>query len=113
MIKIEEIFSGFREEWGTDDFQGQFVEPPYYGEFTDSRPMFLVGGRGTGKTIALRSLHFTNPAGPKHHGLLGIYVRAFKNRVRAFTAHHVPVDVQVRWSWFLGQSEGEVKVYSD
>lgn len=83
------MFADYRSEWIRADFDERFVEPPYYQRFLDIRPTFLIGGRGTGKTIALRSLHFSNKdatGGPRH---LGIYVKAFKNRVAAFAGTHL------------------------
>lgn len=93
MTKIDRMFSDYRSEWIVDDFDERFVEPPYYGRFLDMRPTFLIGGRGTGKTITLRSLHFSNKdreGRPRH---LGIYVKAFKNRILAFSGRHVDQEV--------------------
>ncbi len=93
MSELDRMFSDYRSEWIVDDFDERFVEPPYYHRFLDMRPTFLIGGRGTGKTIALRSLHFSNKdrdGKPRH---LGIYVKAFKNRILAFTGRHLPDDM--------------------
>ena len=89
------MFADYRSEWVRSDFDERFVEPPYYQRFLDIGPTFLIGGRGTGKTIALRSLHFSNKdsAGRPRH--LGIYVKAFKNRVAAFSGTHLENDVWV------------------
>lgn len=93
MGELDRMFSDYRSEWIVDDFDERFVEPPYYHRFLDMRPTFLIGGRGTGKTIALRSLHFSNKdhyGKPRH---LGIYVKAFKNRILAFTGTHLSDDM--------------------
>lgn len=89
------MFADYRSEWIRSDFDDRFVEPPYYQRFLGIRPTFLIGGRGTGKTIALRSLHFSNKnaAGQPRH--LGIYVKAFKNRVAAFSGTHLEARVWV------------------
>ena len=91
----EDIFSDYRSEWIVNDFDDRFVEPPYYHRLLGPRPTFLIGGRGTGKTIALRSLHFSNRpvAGSSHYG---IYVKAFKNRVLAFSGSHLPEEQWTR-----------------
>ena len=96
MFKPTEMFSDYRSEWILDDFDARFVEPPYYTQFLDIRPTFLIGGRGTGKTVALRSLHFshTNDEGRPRH--LGIYVKAFKNRILAFSGEHVSEETWTR-----------------
>ena len=93
MDELDRMFSDYRSEWIVDDFDERFVAPPYYHRFLGMRPTFLIGGRGTGKTIALRSLHFSNKSqdgSPRH---LGIYVKAFKNRILAFSGRHVRDDV--------------------
>lgn len=85
---LNDLFADYRSEWIGHDFDERFVEPSYYSNFLEMRPTFLIGGRGTGKTIALRSLHFSNrgPDGRPRH--FGIYVKAFKNRVLAFSGDH-------------------------
>lgn len=96
MTALDRIFSDYRVEWADTDFRGRFVSPPYYREFKGSQPMFLVGGRGTGKTIALRSLHFRSTQEPGDPSKTGIYVKAHKNRVQSFVAEHVPEGVRLR-----------------
>lgn len=91
---LSRVFSDYRDEWAVGDFNERFVRPPYYDQFVGNEPVFLVGGRGTGKTVALRSMHFRNSQGPQTQ--LGIYIKAFKNRVQAFSAANLNPDVQVR-----------------
>ena len=95
MDELDSMFADYRSEWIRSDFDERFVEPPYYQRFLGIRPTFLLGGRGTGKTVALRSLHFSNKdtAGRPRH--LGIYVKAFKNRVTAFSGTHLTPDTRV------------------
>ena len=91
----EGMFADYRSEWIGSDFEERFVEPPYYRRFLDIRPTLLVGGRGTGKTVTLRSLHFSNVDAngePRH---LGLYVKAFKNRVTAFAGSHLEEEVWI------------------
>ncbi len=81
---LRRLFGDYRFEWRPTGLGALFVEPPYFGELLALRPTFLIGGRGTGKTTALRSLitEYAPPAVPQT--ILGIYIRINKNRVRAF-----------------------------
>jgi hypothetical protein len=90
--KLGDLFSDYRAEWSAALFGDLFIAPPYFSKLEIRRPCFLIGGRGTGKTTALRSLRFdasaarlTSDSLPS--GVLpyfGIYIRINKNRVRAF-----------------------------
>ena len=93
-MEIDNLFSDYREEWAVGDFSERFVKPPYYNELVGNQPVFLVGGRGTGKTVALRSLHFRNQ--PLDRKRSGIYVRAFKNRVQAFSRPFLDEEDRIR-----------------
>ncbi|WP_209440485.1 ORC-CDC6 family AAA ATPase [Paraburkholderia dilworthii] len=90
---VQHLFGDYRAEWSQPDFAALFTPPPYTEKLVHPRPSFLVGGRGTGKTTALRSLRFDaayarsqasdfGSDGLPHYG---IYVRINKNRVRAFS----------------------------
>ena len=92
LTALNRVFSDYRDEWAVGDFNERFVRPPYYDQFVGNEPVFLVGGRGTGKTVALRSLHFRNSSGGKTQ--LGIYIKAFKNRVQAFSGANLDIDTQ-------------------
>ena len=93
-MDINRIFSDYRHEWAAGDFNDRFVKPPYYDQFVGHEPVFLLGGRGTGKTVTLRSLNFRNAT--ESHVQTGIYVKAFKNRVEAFSVANVDPDLQIR-----------------
>lgn len=93
-MDITRIFSDYRHEWAAGDFNDRFVKPPYYEQFVGHEPVFLVGGRGTGKTVTLRSLHFRNSTANEVRS--GIYIKAFKNRVEAFSAANIDPDTQIR-----------------
>ena len=95
MNHLSSIFSDYRSEWIVDDFDERFVAPPYYNEVVDVKPMFLVGARGTGKTIALRSLHFSHDTAGGPNARLGIYIKAFKSRVTAFRGEQLEADEQI------------------
>ena len=84
---LRKLFGDYRFEWRHDDIGPLFVVPPYFDQLLDQRPTFLVGGRGTGKTTALRSLRFDSASSPAQkvtESALGLYIRLNKNRVRAF-----------------------------
>jgi hypothetical protein len=104
--KLEEIFGDYRAEWATPQFADLYVRPPYMDTLEQIRPCMLIGGRGTGKTVALKSLRFDAPtktesSGDSHvmPGYLGVYVRLNKNRVRAFQGGQVTTE---EWSRVFG-----------
>lgn len=89
---LRRLFGDNRAEWPPERFSDLFVEPPYFKKLEAMRPSMLVGGRGTGKTTALRSLRFdATLARLQSQGLgigdqthFGVLVRINKNRVHAF-----------------------------
>ena len=94
LVDITRVFSDYRHEWAVGDFNDRFVKPPYYDKFVGHEPVFLLGGRGTGKTVTLRSLNFRNATEGKVQ--TGIYVKAFKNRVEAFSTANIDPEIQIR-----------------
>ena len=90
--KLVDLFSGYRAEWINEDIFELFTEPSYFPQLTSSHPCFLVGGRGTGKTTALRCLSYHGQAalhGEQRRDVsawpyFGMYYRVNTNRVRAF-----------------------------
>ena len=93
-MELNRVFSDYRHEWATGDFNNRFVKPPYYDQILGYEPVFLVGGRGTGKTVTLRSLNFRNTTSDEIR--TGIYVKAFKNRVEAFSSASLDPEVRAR-----------------
>ena len=93
-MEIDRVFSDYRHEWAAGDFNDRFVRPPYYDQFVGHEPVFLLGGRGTGKTVTLRSLNFRNAT--ENEFQTGIYVKAFKNRVEAFSGANIDPETQIR-----------------
>ncbi|MGV3517683.1 ORC-CDC6 family AAA ATPase [Luteitalea sp.] len=89
---LRELFGDTRAEWPPERFGDLFIEPNYFAKLQSRRSSFLVGGRGTGKTTALRSLrfdvtydrHISRGGVGSVPGFLGIYIRINKNRVAAF-----------------------------
>ncbi|PRQ06006.1 ORC-CDC6 family AAA ATPase [Enhygromyxa salina] len=90
MDKLRSLFSDYRAEWSSDLFDAFFINPPYFSQLEIPRSCKLMGGRGTGKTTALRSLRFdvTMPrlglSDPRQIPYFGVYLRVNKNRVYAF-----------------------------
>jgi len=89
-IELASLFGDYRAEWSSELFQSFFIRPPYFGRLVSKRPSLLIGGRGTGKTTALRALRFDAPIRPaaldpnRNTEYFGLYIRVNKNRVRAF-----------------------------
>ncbi|WP_456318754.1 ORC-CDC6 family AAA ATPase [Corallococcus silvisoli] len=84
------MFGDYRAEWRPDLFASLFIRPTYFGNLESRKPCVLVGGRGTGKTTALKSLRYDATASRLRLSVggrlpyLGVYLRINKNRVRAF-----------------------------
>jgi hypothetical protein len=99
-----QLFADYRAEWPQPYFSRLFVPPPYFSKLETNRPCFLIGGRGTGKTIALQSLRFDAAESrlklieTADEGLpyFGVYIRINKNRVRAFGAAELSHSVRNR-----------------
>lgn len=100
--QISEYFSDYRAEWPLPYFASLFVRPPYFTKLQALRPCLLIGGRGTGKTTALKSLRFdavgaaTPGDSTASTSYLGIYIRMNKNRVRAFVNSELPEPVALK-----------------
>ncbi len=95
---LTELFSGYRAEWLKGEVFELFSEPSYFPQLTTSHPCFLVGGRGTGKTTALRCLSYQGQEAYRGSGVressewpyFGMYYRVNTNRVRAFSGSELP-----------------------
>lgn len=87
--RLNEVFGSMRAEYFREEIYELFAQPTYWPELQSPRPCLLVGGRGTGKTTALRGLSFE---GLSHLGdpdiatwnHIGLYWRIDTNTVRAF-----------------------------
>jgi hypothetical protein len=98
--ELRGLFSDYRGEWSPAVFGDLFIAPPYFAKLEIPSPCFLIGGRGTGKTTALRSLRFDASAARLRTDhvpddalpYLGIYIRINKNRVRAFKGSELTQD---------------------
>jgi hypothetical protein len=98
--QLSALFSDYRSEWSPAVFGDLFIAPPYFRKLEIPSPCFLIGGRGTGKTTALRSLRFDATAARLSSDSIpddtlpyfGIYIRINKNRVRAFRGSELALD---------------------
>jgi hypothetical protein len=96
--RLGELFGSYKAEWLRDDIFRLFTEPRYWPELETHRPCMLVGGRGTGKTTALRGLSYQGqyalrggvPAVVGSMDYFGLYERVDTNRVRAFAGPELP-----------------------
>jgi hypothetical protein len=87
--QLSELFGSYRAEWLREHIFDLYTSPVYFPELTTGRSCLLVGGRGTGKTTALRALSWEgqdrlNPTSPESWEFYGVYYRADTNRVTAF-----------------------------
>lgn len=90
--KLNQSFGSYRAEWLKTQIFELFAEPQYFPALQDNRPCVLEGGRGTGKTTALRGLsyqgqyaiHNENIEAFDKGNFIGIYHRVNTNHVRAF-----------------------------
>lgn len=90
--KLNEFFGSYKAEWLKTKIFDLFSEPYYFQALQDNRPCILEGGRGTGKTTALRglsyqgqySIHNKNIDFFDQSNFVGIYHRVNTNHVRAF-----------------------------
>ena len=99
------LFGSTRAEWLGEQVFELFSEPRYFPELQTNRPCFLVGGRGTGKTTALRGLSYEGQAALRpssdirEWSFYGLYHRVDTNRVTAFRGDELTDD---RWSRLFG-----------
>ena len=102
---LYQLFGSTRAEWLGEQLYNLFAEPGYFPELQTNRPCFLVGGRGTGKTTALKGLSYEGQAAlkpsldPREWSFFGLYHRVDTNRVTAFSGDELTSD---RWSRLFG-----------
>ncbi len=96
-------FGSYKAEWLKNQIFELFAEPSYFPALQDIRPCILEGGRGTGKTTALRGLSYQGQYAIHNQNIgefnkgkfIGIYHRVNTNHVRAFTGGTLSEE---RWS---------------
>lgn len=57
-VLLSQYFGSMRAEYFRREIFDLFTRPAYWPELLTRRPCLLVGGRGTGKTTALRGLSY-------------------------------------------------------
>ena len=95
--QLSELFGSYRAEWLREQIFDLFTSPVYFPELTTGRSCLLVGGRGSGKTTALRALSWEGQrrlaaTSPETWPYYGVYYRADTNRVTAFRGPELTVD---------------------
>ncbi len=102
---LYQLFGSTRAEWLGEQLYALFAEPSYFPELQTNRPCFLLGGRGTGKTTALKGLSYAGQSvlrqssDPRNWPFFGLYHRVDTNRVTAFSGDELTED---RWSRLFG-----------
>ncbi|MER8734258.1 hypothetical protein NKH28_31420 [Mesorhizobium sp. M1227] len=89
---LQSLFGSFRAEWLQEKLFSLFSEPAYFPSLKDHRPCVLIGGRGTGKTTALRCMSYEGQfalAGDRFADVaasdfVGLYHKVNTTRVSAF-----------------------------
>lgn len=107
IIKLNEAFGGYREEWLTTKVYEFYTEPSYFIELKDGRPCVLQGGRGTGKTTVLWGLSYKGQYNLCHQDIerfdnnhfIGIYQRIDTSHARSFRGKGIDTD---RWLDLFG-----------
>jgi len=100
--RLNEVFGGMRAEYFRDDIYELFAKPTYWPELLTRRPCLLVGGRGTGKTTALRGLSYEGLSHLSGAELadwthVGMYWRIDTNTVRAFRGASLSEDEWIKY----------------
>lgn len=108
-IKIlNELFGSYRAEWLKDNIFKLFTKPSYFQQLEDCRPCVLQGGRGSGKTTALRGLSYQGQfalhgskiqAFDEEVSYIGLYHRVDTNHVRSFIGGELSEE---RWQKIFG-----------
>ena len=99
--RLNEVFGGLRAEYFRAEIFELFARPAYWPELLTRRPCLLVGGRGTGKTTALRGLSYQGlshlaSSNIEEWGHVGLYWRVDTNTVRAFRGGSLTEDEWIR-----------------
>lgn len=102
--QLSDLFGSYRAEWLREHLFDFYTSPIYFPELTTNRSCVLIGGRGTGKTTALRALSWEGQqhlaaSPPSDWPYYGVYYRVDTNRVSAFRGPEVDSD---RWRSLFG-----------
>jgi len=107
--QLSELFGNYKAEWLHERMFDLFTQPAYLPDLEDHRPCVLMGGRGTGKTTALRSLSYEGRFARAKHDIaaikswkyFGFYYRVDTNRVTAFRGPELPAARWTKTIWAL------------
>lgn len=103
--RLSELFGSYKAEWLREKIFDLYTEPSYFPELETPRPCVLVGGRGTGKTTALRSLSYEGQYALKNGvpvdkwPFYGFYYRVNTNRITSFRGPELSAE---RWQKLFG-----------
>jgi hypothetical protein len=102
--RLRELFGSYRAEWLRERVFELFREPQYFPDLETERPCVLIGGRGTGKTTALRGLSYEGQKAlrsdtPDNWQYYGMYYRVNTNRVTAFAGSELS---ETKWIRYFG-----------
>lgn len=101
--QIKNSLGLYKAEWLKDALYDFFDEPSYFSELKTPRPCVLIGGRGTGKTTALKGLSYEgqNIVGRDFDILswkyYGLYYRVNTNRVTAFRGPELSDNMWIKY----------------
>ena len=96
--RLSSLFGSYRAEWSRQDMFRHFSEPSYFSDLMNFRPCVLQGGRGSGKTTALKGLTYQGQYEllgsdinrfDSEIPFVGLYHRIDTNHVRAFSGGNV------------------------
>lgn len=87
---LEELFGSFRAEWLREKIYSFFNEPGYFAHLNSPKSCVLIGGRGSGKTTALKCMSYEgqfalgnlDAIAPKY---IGFYLKVNTNTVTSFS----------------------------
>ena len=100
--RLRSLFGSYRAEWSHQDMFRHFSEPAYFSDLVNFRPCVLQGGRGSGKTTALRGLTYQGQYEligsnvnrfDSEVPFVGLYHKIDTNHVRAFSGGNVGEEV--------------------
>ena len=98
--RLTQLFS-YKGEWLDREIFKLFKEPVYFPELVTNQSCVIIGGRGTGKTTALRGLSYEGRRELKSKSIneweyYGIYYKVDSNRVSALTGMGVSTEMWAR-----------------
>lgn len=99
---LEEVFGSFRAEWLREKIYSFFNEPGYFSYLNLPKSCVLLGGRGSGKTTALKCMSYEgqyalnsyNRVCPKY---VGFYIKVNTNTVTSFSGSGVSEEDWVKF----------------